>query len=34
LYFKSGIARVDGPGGPVGDPPTLLEEPSVSGGTL
>jgi hypothetical protein len=34
LYFKSGLARVDGPGGPVGDPPIHLDTSSVSEGTL
>jgi len=30
----TGFARVDGPGGPVGDPPTHLDTSSVSEGTL
>ena len=31
---NTGFARVDGPGGPVGDPPTHLDTSSVSEGTL
>ena len=31
---NTGFARVDGPGGPVGDPPTHLDPSGVSEGTL
>lgn len=34
LNPHTGFARVDGPGGPVGDPPTHLDTSSVSEGTL